>query len=86
MGWKVELYSVGVGGNNSAEGPDHAVWLTSLAFFLLFHPFECSLFLWAKIGCMVRIAAVEVAEKLFWSIRRSTAFSATTTAASALVP
>ena len=33
MGWKVELYSVGVGGNNGAEGPDHAVWLTSLAFF-----------------------------------------------------
>ena len=33
VGWKVGLYSVGVGGNGGTEGPDHAVWLTSLAFF-----------------------------------------------------
>ena len=32
-GWKVGLYSAGVGWNGGAEGPDHAVWLTSLAFF-----------------------------------------------------
>ena len=35
---------------------------------------------------MIRIAAVKVAEKLFGTIRRSTTFSATTSAASALVP
>ena len=33
MGWKVGLYNVGVDGNGGAEGPDHEVWLTSLAFF-----------------------------------------------------
>ena len=86
MGWKVGLYNVGVDGNGGAEGPDHEVWLTSLAFFLFFHSFKCSFFLWAEIGCMVRIAAVEMAEKLFRSIRRSTTFSATTSAASVLVP
>ena len=31
--WKVGLYSAGAGGNGGAEGPDHAVWLTSFAFF-----------------------------------------------------
>jgi len=33
VGWKVGLYNVGVDGNGGAEGPDHEVWLTSLAFF-----------------------------------------------------
>ena len=33
VGWNVGLYSVGAGGNGGAEGPDHAVWLTSLVFF-----------------------------------------------------
>ena len=35
MGWKVGLYDLGVDGNSGAEGPDHEVWLTSLAFSLL---------------------------------------------------
>ena len=35
MGWNVGLYSVGACGNGGAEGPDHAVWLTSLVFFSL---------------------------------------------------
>ena len=55
-------------------------------FFLFFHPLKRSFFLWAEIGCMVRLVAVEMAEKLFQSIRRPTTFSATATAASALVP
>ena len=53
VGWKVGLYNAGVDGNGGAEGPDHEVWLTSLAFFLFFHSLKCSFFLRAEIGCMV---------------------------------
>jgi len=60
--------------------------IDQFCLLLFFHTFECSFFLWAEIGCMVRIAAVEMAEKLSWSIRRSTTFSSTSTAASAFVP
>ena len=86
VGWKVGLYNVGVDGNGGAEGPNHEVWLTSLAFFSSSIRSSVLFFLWTEVGCMVRIATVKVAEKLFGSIRRSTAFSVTTTAASDLMP
>jgi len=77
---------MGVGWNGGAEGPDHTVWLTSFAFFSSSIRSSVLFFLWAEIGCMVRLIAVKMAEKLFRSVRRSTTFSATATAASTLMP
>ena len=34
-------------------------------FFLFFHSLKCSLFLWAEVGCMIRLIAMKVTKKTF---------------------
>ena len=85
MGWKVGLYSAGAGGNDGDEGPDHVVWLTSFAFFSSCIRSSILFFFWAKVGCMIRLIAMEMTEELFRSVRRSATFSTTAPMASASV-